>query len=481
MKPENVGVVEVPKENLATGAMVTDFDLSKGNFLNEVRVYGDVAIRTEDAIPVPQTGQPFQAVMYHGTLRSNQDAILRSGLALAPGTEDIWLTDSPKNAAGYAEGRYLDRGEGTVFAATVTLDNPFVIDRTGPGGRERYLWEMLPPEIEHGETFWGDKLFEMGYDAIVYRGRGGNEGVSGIVTDVEVRDPAKVTGVGLASDLALAARTEGVGEPTRNRRAVEWRPSLPMLAHQVVPTDWQVEHGYAEIVPNVGFRAKPYHFGPGGRVEKDARRMLHHYLTGDSELPKGKGSKAILDEEQREAAARWRQKMIEDGWTFEPVHEVTLPGRAFNLLQEAPPRLQTLRDGAVEQKAGQGTRHRLRAPESDLDALQGWYTQFARDHLHGDRRSDARAASDAVTIMRRDIGAPDAVYSDGITNPATLVDHGFREVEPVPGPDVGIHSTGGYGPSETLRDQYESSGTGRIRLGLLLRLGAGAAQQFVHR
>ena len=76
--------------------------------------------------------------------------------------------------------------------------------------------------------------------------------------------------------------------------------------------------------------------------------------------------------------------------------------------------------------------------------------------------------------MRRDIGAPDPVYSDGISNPASLVEHGFREVEPVEGdPDVGIHSTGGYGASETLRDSDESRGTGGFGSGFYFVSGAG--------
>ena len=77
--------------------------------------------------------------------------------------------------------------------------------------------------------------------------------------------------------------------------------------------------------------------------------------------------------------------------------------------------------------------------------------------------------------MRRDIGAPDPVYSDGISNPASLVEHGFREVAPVEGdPDVGIHSTGGYGASETLRDSDERRDTGGFGSGFLLRLRARA-------
>ena len=118
-------------------------------------------------------------------------------------------------------------------------------------------------------------------------------------------------------DIMDPANTAGVPEGRANP-PTEWRPEFPMLAVEVVPTDWQLEHGYAEMVPNIGLRAKPYHFGPGGLTEKDARRMLHHYLTGEPEVPKGKGSKAILEDEEREAATRWRRQMIEKGWRFGP-------------------------------------------------------------------------------------------------------------------------------------------------------------------
>lgn len=44
--PEHVGIVTVPKDNLRTGAMVTDFDLSNKYGLKEVRIYGDVPLKT---------------------------------------------------------------------------------------------------------------------------------------------------------------------------------------------------------------------------------------------------------------------------------------------------------------------------------------------------------------------------------------------------------------------------------------------------
>ena len=47
------------------------------------------------------------------------------------------------------------------------------------------------------------------------------------------------------------------GRAGRATPPTEWRPPFPMLAVEVVPTDWQLEHGYAERLPNIGIRSKP--------------------------------------------------------------------------------------------------------------------------------------------------------------------------------------------------------------------------------
>lgn len=44
---EDFGIVEIPRERLNNGAMITDFDLGQG-FLEEVRSYGDVSIEPDD-------------------------------------------------------------------------------------------------------------------------------------------------------------------------------------------------------------------------------------------------------------------------------------------------------------------------------------------------------------------------------------------------------------------------------------------------
>lgn len=41
MDPDSIGIVQIPKENLKTGAMVTNFDVGEGA-LDEIRIYGDV-------------------------------------------------------------------------------------------------------------------------------------------------------------------------------------------------------------------------------------------------------------------------------------------------------------------------------------------------------------------------------------------------------------------------------------------------------
>lgn len=47
VSPEDIAMVEVPKENLDNGAAVVNFDLGRPGGLNEIRVYGDINIRTE--------------------------------------------------------------------------------------------------------------------------------------------------------------------------------------------------------------------------------------------------------------------------------------------------------------------------------------------------------------------------------------------------------------------------------------------------
>jgi hypothetical protein len=42
--PSKIGIVEVPKSSLETGAMITDFDLGKPSGLEEIRIYGDIPI-----------------------------------------------------------------------------------------------------------------------------------------------------------------------------------------------------------------------------------------------------------------------------------------------------------------------------------------------------------------------------------------------------------------------------------------------------
>ena len=273
----------------------------------------------------------------------------------------------------------------------------------------------------------------------------------------------------LTDDGGVAAWSERLTWPRPRKYAAEIEVDDPsQIARTLTPEarEWQVRSSAARVA-----RVVPLAKALGDVRTEGPERYGPERREGRSRASRGRtraGEIGTLDallrnpDLSREDRLRYSHELalLRAEAAGESVHEVTLPGRAFSLLQEAPPRFLLLRETAVEQPVGPGTRHRIRATEADLDALQGWYTDFAREHFHGDRRSDARAASDAVNMMRRDIGGPDPVRSDGITNPASLVDHEFLEVEPVPGPDVGIHSTGGYGASETLRDQYEASGTG---------------------
>lgn len=67
LDPEDIEIIEVPKENLNTGALITDFDLGR-NGLEEVRIYGDVMlpkekILTEAELEREITEEEFSAEM----------------------------------------------------------------------------------------------------------------------------------------------------------------------------------------------------------------------------------------------------------------------------------------------------------------------------------------------------------------------------------------------------------------------------------
>ena len=47
LNPDDIKVVKIPKENLRTGSLLTDFDLDNSFGLKEIRSYGDVQIRTK--------------------------------------------------------------------------------------------------------------------------------------------------------------------------------------------------------------------------------------------------------------------------------------------------------------------------------------------------------------------------------------------------------------------------------------------------
>jgi hypothetical protein len=48
--PKNIGVIEIPRANLNTGALITDFDLKSSTGLKEIRMYGDVPIKSRGTI-----------------------------------------------------------------------------------------------------------------------------------------------------------------------------------------------------------------------------------------------------------------------------------------------------------------------------------------------------------------------------------------------------------------------------------------------
>lgn len=76
IKPSDIGIVEIPKKNLATGAMLTDFDLDNPFGLKEIRSYGDVPLgeASFDCGPlqlhdIPDPAEPTEAQKKAGNFK----------------------------------------------------------------------------------------------------------------------------------------------------------------------------------------------------------------------------------------------------------------------------------------------------------------------------------------------------------------------------------------------------------------------------
>ena len=123
--PEKVGVVEIRREDLDNGALLTDFDLGKG-YLEEIRSYGDVRIKKDESVrswegfpfderaqeaPRPGDIAPERAksvnepngnfVFYHGTSPEAAERIALEGRLLPDDLSTVGVSTTPEDARVY--------------------------------------------------------------------------------------------------------------------------------------------------------------------------------------------------------------------------------------------------------------------------------------------------------------------------------------------------------------------------------------------
>lgn len=177
-----------------------------------------------------------------------------------------------------------------------------------------------------------------------------------------------------------------------------WTPNPAMMAVEVVPTDWKVEHGYGEWVPNIGFRSIPSRPIPGGMTDDEGLRMMHHYLTGsrDGWIGNGKGGKAQREEILRVATDRWVAKMKQDGWEFVPQSQVRSVPAVDALLDTSPERLAKEKLDRVTSQ-----RRQARARVMGEDPTNGMYDAFGQ-----------------VPMFHT---SAQAMIRDGLAHPSTLI------------------------------------------------------------
>jgi len=71
LSKDDIGIIEVDRENLRTGAMITDLDIGRGN-LDELRVYGDVNVSR--AVGASEPAKP-ERIQFSGDLPDTGDGI----------------------------------------------------------------------------------------------------------------------------------------------------------------------------------------------------------------------------------------------------------------------------------------------------------------------------------------------------------------------------------------------------------------------
>jgi len=135
--PSKIGVVAVPRENLKTGALLTDFDLGRGH-LEEVRLYGDVPIGDEagDVIteatgglgPLPAAQMPWDPS--DPRIVRSDEPFYSKLLQTAMGAPDAFVSEQARTVPGRMQEPRIVRRADTIRPGE-TPRAPIVVDEQG--------------------------------------------------------------------------------------------------------------------------------------------------------------------------------------------------------------------------------------------------------------------------------------------------------------------------------------------------------------
>lgn len=166
--PWDIGVVEVPREALMTGALVVDFDRGRGH-LDEIRIYGDVDLRVAQKTS-SLTPDQLEAIRQEQKKCISAGAVnSRGGPQCSAISEFIWKTfpgsqvwgvnvldDDGKRVEGHWGHIIAQLADGTFIDASITQFDDWL--RGWPGEAEIAIIPPGHPFMKHYEFEYDDPL-----------------------------------------------------------------------------------------------------------------------------------------------------------------------------------------------------------------------------------------------------------------------------------------------------------------------------------
>jgi GNAT superfamily N-acetyltransferase len=162
--PDKVGIVSIPKADLRTGALLTNFDVGENYGLSEIRLYGDVPVRPPEAVIPPLPGEvpiPEGHVrLFHVTPLRNIESIRERGLTKQEARGEsygepnqVWASAGihSEQAKRVIEGGLMDSD----FAVVEFHANPAKLD-IGSGRRPESLEARASDVTLYGDVPPGD-------------------------------------------------------------------------------------------------------------------------------------------------------------------------------------------------------------------------------------------------------------------------------------------------------------------------------------